>query len=131
VELAVSGDGAPARVVATRAADGSVRVMAVNFEEPFDYADELAVALNLDGLADGHWRVRHYRIDRDHSNAHTVWLGLGRPIPPDDDQLAAIQARMGLETFEPDFTPSASEGSIELRTTLPPRAVSLWVLTPA
>ena len=129
-QLAVTASAAQPRLVATRAGDGSLRVLAVNFEDAFDAAQTHAVEVSVEGLTHDRWRCRHYRIDHDHSNAHTVWLALGRPVPPDDDQLAAIQARMGLESFEPDFAVLGSGGHCVLTTTLPPRAVSLWVLTP-
>jgi xylan 1,4-beta-xylosidase len=131
-QLAVTAGagGSPAlRVLATRGGPAALQVLAVNFDEAFDYAQSLDVHIALEGLSDGPWRCRHYRIDRDHSNAHTVWLALGRPVPPNDDQLAALQARMGPETCEPDFGAAGQGGRLALTTTLPPRAVSMWLLT--
>ncbi|MCC7358557.1 MAG: hypothetical protein IT317_03720 [Anaerolineales bacterium] len=127
-----AGDRQPApRLLATRAGDGALQVMAVNFAEALDYADPADVRLTLVGLSAATWRVAHTRIDRDHSNAHTVWQALGRPVPPDEDQMAALQARMGLEPYEPDQRLEAPAGTLTLTTTLPPHAVSLWVLRPA
>lgn len=54
----------------------------------------------------GEWRCRHWRIDREHSNACTAWLDMGRPNLPDEGQLRRLQERQGLETAEPEFTVS-------------------------
>jgi xylan 1,4-beta-xylosidase len=117
-------------VVATRARDGSLRLMAVNFDESFDYAESFQVQLELQGLEAGEWRCRHYRIDQQHSNAYTVWLAMRRPVPPTEEQLAAIQQRMGLELLEPEFQIAADDQGLSLSTMLPAQAVSLWVLRP-
>ncbi len=121
------GDAA-VEVLASTTEVGAIRVMAVNFNEEFGYSDSHTVRLQLEGLAPGSWRCLHYRVDHDHSNAYTVWQSLGRPVVPDDRQLAAIQERMGVELVEPEFTVAAVEGSTGLETTLPPQSVSLWVL---
>jgi xylan 1,4-beta-xylosidase len=102
--------------------------MAVNFNEQFAYADDHAVSIQLEDIGAGPWQCRHYRIDRDHSNAYPVWLAMGRPVVPDDGQLAAIQARMGLELAEPPFPLAGAAGSAVLETVLPPQSVSLWVV---
>jgi len=118
----------PVAVLATATEKGSVRVMAVNFAEEFGYADSHRVRLELRGLPAGPCSCQHYRIDHDHSNAYTVWLSMGRPVVPDDQQLAAIQDRMGLELMSPEFTVEGSEGKGWLETLLPPQSVSLWVI---
>jgi xylan 1,4-beta-xylosidase len=100
----------------------------VNFTEDFDTTASHDVTLTVDGLAPGSWRCGHYRIDRDHSNAYTAWLSMGRPVVPDDEQLSAIQARMGLELMEPERALNVAGGRAELSTTLPAKSVSLWLL---
>jgi hypothetical protein len=52
---------------------------------------------------------------------------MGRPVAPSDKQLAAIQARHGLELAEPESEMTVSDHLI-LDTTLPPHSVSLWEL---
>ena len=124
--LAVTPESLPgAEVLATAAGDDSLRIMAVNFDEAFTYDRTCRLRLTLEGLTSGGWRCRHYRIDHNHSNAHTIWQSLGRPVVPDDDQLALIQDRQGLE---PQQVLEAAGGRMGLETTLPPHSVSLWVL---
>jgi len=120
--------GSPVEVLATTGENDSVQVMTVNFNEDVDYNETHAVQIRLQDMPIASWRVRHYCIDRDHSNAYTVWLSMGRPVVPTDEQLAAIQARQGLEMMEPEYTLSTRRGDAYLETTLPPHAVSLWML---
>ncbi len=70
--------------------------------------------------------VTHYRIDHDHSNSYTVWMEMGRPVVPTDDEFAAIRERMGLELAESEFAVPVSGGAVTLETTMPPDSVSLW-----
>jgi xylan 1,4-beta-xylosidase len=86
------------------------------------------VDLVLEDLAPGCWTLQHFRIDRDHSNSHTIWRSLGCPQDPTADQLARIAARQGLERFADD-TPIEVESSVELSLDLPLPALSLVVLT--
>jgi xylan 1,4-beta-xylosidase len=104
--------------------------MAVNFDESFGYAEAVTVEAAVEGVRAGPWQARHYRIDRDHSNAYARWLEQGRPAPLRAEQLAALHQRMGLERLEPDFTVTPEGGRLALRTSLPPHAVSLWVVEP-
>ena len=121
-------DPLPVEVLATAGDDGSLSVMAVNFDESFEYDQSHPLRIRLREPGPGRWRCRHYRIDRNHSNAHTVWESLGRPVVPDDKQLAAIQSGQGLEALEPDRSVRPDGREVCLQTTLPPQSVSLWVL---
>ena len=130
--LATGSDDArlPAPPASRRAGvgQGSLRIMAVNFAEALEYDRTHSLRVQLQGLPAGSWRCRHYRIDRDHSNAYSLWLSLGRPIVPDQEQLAKIRSRQGLELLEPESTISTSAEGVCLETTLPPHSASLWVL---
>lgn len=88
------------------------------------------VEIAVQHLTEGAHRLRHYRIDADHSNAHTIWQSLGAPQDPTDEQLAQIKARQGLEELEPERTVYAENGEVLLRAALPLPAVSLLVLEP-
>jgi len=121
--------GAPVEVLATARDGDRLAIMAVNFDEDFAYAESHRVRLALEGLQPGRWRCRHYRIDRDHSNAYTAWLDMGRPTVPDDAQMARIRQRQGLELLEPEGELSVGDGGASLETELPPHSVSLWTLT--
>jgi xylan 1,4-beta-xylosidase len=129
-QLPSTAAGEAARLIATRARDGSLRVLAVNFDEGFDEGETIEVRATVEQPGADGWRARHYRIDHDHSNAYTAWLKMGRPVPPTDEHLAILHQRMGLEQLEPDFDVKAEDGRLALATALPAHSVSLWVLEP-
>ena len=60
-------------------------------------------------------RSAHYRIDADHSNAHTVWKSLESPQDPTDEELTAIKARQGLEALAEPQDVSVTEGTLALQ----------------
>jgi xylan 1,4-beta-xylosidase len=41
-------------------------------------------------------QLRHYRIDRAHSNSYSAWVAAGRPQEPSAGQVAAIRAHESL-----------------------------------
>jgi len=72
--------------------------------------------------------LQHWRIDLDHSNAHTVFRNMGSPKDPTPEQIETLRRGMCLELLEParDFD-NASQ--LSLRFELPPNAVSLLEFT--
>ena len=90
-----------------------------------------SVKLRLSGLGDEAVRVEHFRIDRNHSNAYTLWKGMGSPLVPDEAQLAELHRRMGLEALGDPQTYHPDTGCLELPLELPPHSVSLIVVTAA
>jgi xylan 1,4-beta-xylosidase len=91
---------------------------------------DAAIDVTVTGLPDAAAgaSLRHYRIDRDHSNAYTAWLAMGSPQQPTAEQYAKLeQAGRLAELGEP--TPLRVEnGCALIRATLPRQAVSLLVL---
>lgn len=72
--------------------------------------------------------LNHWRIDRAHSNACTVFRELGSPGNPTPGEVASIRKRMNLELLEPSRRwDSATMGP--LRFDLPCNAVSLLEFT--
>ena len=77
-----------------------------------------------------HWEpaaqvtLRHWRIDREHSNAYTAFKELGSPESPTPEQIALVRKRMGLELLEPDRQMDVAALS-GLEFDLPCNAVSL------
>ena len=72
--------------------------------------------------------VRHYRVDKDHSDPFEAWKRMGSPQPPSTEQIQILQAKSKLATAEPDSSISLSKGSAQLTFTLPIRGVSLLVI---
>ena len=119
-------------VLASRGEDGTVAVLVWRHTDDQYHGDdhEADVSVNIAGLDAAGYTLQHYRIDAGHSNAHTIWAGQGSPQLPTEEQIAAIEARQGLEELEPARPVSATDGALHLVVTLPLPAVSLLVLAP-
>lgn len=89
------------------------------------------VALNMAGLpADsGVAQLEHYRIDEEHSNAYTVWQGMGSPQDPTDQQYAQLEEASRLAQLEPPQEVQIERGAVGVEFPLPRKGVSLLVLT--
>jgi len=80
--------------VATLAADGnSLQILVYNHVNHFDssMAEAMSqtsqlVSLTVDNLPFTPTRVLHYVVDHTHSNSHTVWAAMGKPVAPSADQ---------------------------------------------
>jgi xylan 1,4-beta-xylosidase len=118
--------------LASRGQDGTISVLVWRHTDDQYQPDEqeTPVHVEITGLGASRYRVRHFRIDFTHSNAHTVWQSLGCPQDPSEEQLAAIKQRQGLEELEPEHQRSPLDGSLSLEVRLPLPSVSLLVLTP-
>ena len=76
-------------------------------------------------------RVRHWRIDRDHSNSYIAWIEAGAPQDPSVGQLRAIKDRQRLQLFEPDRELEIQDGRLTLQLNLPLPGVSLLEIRPS
>jgi xylan 1,4-beta-xylosidase len=72
--------------------------------------------------------LRHYRIDRDHSNAYTAWLAMGSPAEPNPEQYAKLERAGKLAALGDPVPLQVENGSAVVRLTLPRQAVSLLVI---
>jgi xylan 1,4-beta-xylosidase len=117
--------------LASRAEDGRVAVLVWrHIDDQYQTSDDLTpVTVTLRNLPAGSYRLRHVRIDADHSNSFTVWRQLGSPQDPSAEQLGAITDRQGLEDFEAE-RPLTVDGEVALEVSLPLPSASLLILTP-
>lgn len=89
-----------------------------------------AVELSLAGLAqrDGTAKLRHYRIDADHSNSFEAWKRIGAPAQPTPEQYLELEKAGQLATLSGPESVSMKDGGATLRMVLPRQGVSLLVL---
>jgi xylan 1,4-beta-xylosidase len=89
-----------------------------------------AVEVALSGLPfrSGEVRLRHYRIDRDHSNAFTAWQEMGSPKQPTPEQYARLEKAGKLALLGEPEAVRVDDAKVSLRLKLPRQAVSLLVL---
>ncbi|HWD82040.1 MAG TPA: glycoside hydrolase [Kribbella sp.] len=118
--------------LASRAADGTVAVLVWrHIDDQYQTSqDETSATVALRNLPAGTYRLRHLRIDANHSNAFTVWEQLGSPQDPTTAELATIHSRQELEEYEPDRELTV-HGDLSLEVSLPLPSASLLVLEPS
>ena len=105
-------------------------VLAWNYHDDDVAAPAADVRIAITGLPASAARVlrRHYRIDRDHSNAYTVWQQMGAPQHPAPEQYARLESAGQLEMLDSPRWVSASAGAVSFGFALPRQGVSLLEL---
>ena len=119
-------DAADISGFAARGVSGQVQILIYSHHDDRDVAGEREVCLSITGFGGQKGlKLRHYRIDTQHSNAYAQWLREGSPDYPDEKQYTAIKAREGLEEYAPAAVCDSQNDELTLRFTLPAHAVSL------
>ena len=105
----------------------SVSVLVWNYHDDDVPAADAPTRLTITGLPASARRVllRHYRIDRDHSNSYTVWKQMGSPQSPTAEQYARLESAGQLELLESPRWLSTDSGQVEMSFAMPRQAVSL------
>ena len=118
--------------LASRAADGTVAILLWRHtdDQYQTSGTDTVVDVRVHHLDAPAVRLRHCRIDAEHSNAYTRWTALGSPQDPTAEELTAITDREGLEEFEPPQSLPTVAGALTVRVALPLPAVSLLILQP-
>ncbi len=108
-------------------ADRSITLMVWNYHDDDTPGPDAQVTLNLAGIPASQRRVllRHYRIDRDHSNAYTAWLAMGSPQNPTPEQAAQLKAAGQLQMLDSPRWIENHDGKAEIDFTLPSQSISL------
>jgi len=87
---------------------------------------DAAVALEVNNFpaTAGPVRLRHFRIDREHSDACALWRQAGSPEQPAPEQYARLENAGKLAALGPPETVSLRDGRVAVRFALPRQAVS-------
>jgi xylan 1,4-beta-xylosidase len=104
-----------------------VSVMTWNYHDDDVPGPDAAVRLTVTGIPVDAKRAQlhHYRIDREHSNAYTVWKEMGSPQKPTPEQYARLESAGKLQELEPSRPVQIDGGTVELKFSLPRQGVSL------
>lgn len=107
--------------------DREISVMAWNYHDDDLASPDAAVRMTISGVPLAATRVllRHYRIDRDHSNAYTLWQQMGSPQNPATEQYAKLEAAGQLQLLESPRWVPADRGKVAIDFALPRQGVSL------
>jgi xylan 1,4-beta-xylosidase len=112
-------------------ATGEAAVLLWNYHDDDVAAPGAAIAVSMKGIPPSVHRVllQHYRIDDHHSNAYTVWKGLGSPQNPTQEQYAMLQAAGQLQLLDSPMWITPENGEIKLDVQLPRMGLSLLRVT--
>ena len=119
--------GAP-DVSARASLDGdTLSILAWHYHDDDVPGPDAEIALEINGLpaAQGPIRLRHHRIDQQHSNAFETWKRMGAPQQPSPEQYAELVESGQLGQIEAPDRLRAEGGKLTLRISLPRQAVSL------
>lgn len=106
--------------------DRGICVMLWNYHDD-DITDvpSARVDLTINGLSEGRILMCHYRIDKHHSNAYTVWKHMGSPQTPTAEQIEQLEAAGQLEMFPSPEWLTVKDGQATIHMHLPRQAVSV------
>ena len=123
-----SGIRQPADVdgMATRG-QNEAAVLVWNYDDVDGSAEGVPVKVNLSGVPAGVRRVllEHYRIDDSHSNAYSVWEGMGSPQQPTLEQYATLKQAGQLQMLTSPTWVDVRDGSIVVSLEMPRQGISL------
>jgi xylan 1,4-beta-xylosidase len=116
-------------VIATRD-DRGVSILVWNYHDDDVAGPNAAIALSAEGLPSGARRVlmKHYRIDANHSNAFSVWKGMGSPQEPTPEQQRRLEAAGQLQLLDSPNWLWNESGSVSINFDLLRQGVSLITL---
>jgi xylan 1,4-beta-xylosidase len=116
-------------VIATRRGDDLAILVWHYHDDQAEDQPPAQVRIEIANLASrGPFRCRHYRMDRDTSNAHTLWLRQGSPSMPSDAQRAALEAVGELHVLPGLNKVDIKQDLAQLSIELPRHGVSLILL---
>ena len=104
-----------------------ISVMVWNYHDDDVAGPAADVSMAIAGIPNSAKRVqlRHYRIDRNHSNAYSVWQALGSPQKPTPEQYATLEAAGQLALLTSPGYLFVENGTADVKFTLPRQGVSL------
>ena len=106
-------------------------VLVWNYQDNDVPAQGSSVKVHVNGVPAGVSRVllKHYRIDDSHSNAYTVWKGMGSPQKPSPEQFSTLQAAGQLQMLDSPVWLDVQDGGVSVAVTMPRQSVSLMHLS--
>jgi len=129
-ELSTNLSGYHVDALASLSGQKRIEVMIFSHHDDWDVRGEYNVELEVANLPfkNEYVVVKHYRIDREHSNAYTEWLKIGRPEYPNKLQSKMIKEKQGLEFYEPPLEIKIADGRITRTFNMPVHSISLIML---
>lgn len=105
--------------------DYSATVMVWNYHDRNTEAPDALVDVYLEGLPVDKVLLHHYRIDKEHSNSYQLWLEMGSPQNPSDEQIRKLEEAGQLQLLTSPKWLQTKDGKAVVRMNLPRQGVSL------
>ncbi len=103
----------------------TVQVVLYSHHDDWDIENDFAIDLVIENIPiKDNAVVRHYRIDKNYSNAYYEWLKQGSPKYPNEKQYEAINSKAELELLEPEKELEISNNRLNLKFNMPAHAIS-------
>jgi xylan 1,4-beta-xylosidase len=105
----------------------SATVLAWNYRDVNEPGPSAPAKVTVMGIPSGIQRVllEEYRIDKQHSNAYTVWQAMGSPQQPTPEQYTQLQAAGQLQQRRSPEWLDVREGAVAISAELPEESVTL------
>jgi len=102
-------------------------VLVWNYHDVDGAAEATPTTVAIAGIPAGVHKVllEHYRLDDTHSNAYTVWLGMGSPQHPTTKQYAELKAAGQLQLLTSPEWLDVKNGQVTVATEMPRQGTSL------
>jgi xylan 1,4-beta-xylosidase len=111
--------------IATRD-DGGLSILVWHYHDDDLAGDAAEITIDIGGWQGEAPRLRHFRMDEDHSNAYAVWKKLGSPQDVSEKDFNTLETASRLAELDADETAVAASGDgLKLTFTLPRQGVSL------
>ena len=112
--------------LATRG-EGEAAVLVWNYHDVDGPAVAVPTSVKVDGIPAGVRRVllEHFRLDETHSNAYTIWKGMGSPQHPTTEQYTRLKAAGQLELLTSPEWLDVTSGQVMIWTEMPRQGTSL------
>lgn len=99
-------------------------VMVWNYHDDDVAAPPAIVQLTLQSIPAKKVAIRHYRIDKDHSNSYEVWKSMGSPDRPTEAQYRQLEQAGKLQEMGTEQWETVKDGRVRLSFSLPRQGVS-------
>jgi len=105
--------------------DKRITVLVWHYHDDNIDGPDAAVTLNLGASPVGAPKVTRTLIDETHSNSFTLWLAMGSPQSPTEEQIRDLEKISQLAEVSKDTTVSSDEGKLEVSFNLTRQGVTL------
>ncbi len=114
--------------LATRAGN-TVNILVWNYHDADVAAAPAPIVIEVAGLVAKQTHLTEYRMDAEHSNAYALWLQMGSPQHPSEQQVAIMRKGGGLQVLDEKTMAKEKDAPLKITATLPRQGVALYHLT--